>query len=63
MMSYYYEDAKTMYEVFRRGRYVSGKHPKVNILERNLPRWWLSFYSLTALAVNFCYWVQATVPG
>ncbi|XP_069467891.1 long-chain-fatty-acid--CoA ligase 5 [Ambystoma mexicanum] len=43
LISYYYEDAKTLYEVFQRGRRVSGNGPCLGFRKPNQPYEWLSY--------------------
>lgn len=43
LMSYYYEDAKTLYEIFQRGRRVSGNGPCLGYRKPNQPYQWLSY--------------------
>uniref|UniRef100_A0A8D0C273 Long-chain-fatty-acid--CoA ligase n=1 Tax=Salvator merianae TaxID=96440 RepID=A0A8D0C273_SALMN len=43
LISYYYEDAKTLYECFRRGRYVSENGPCLGFRKPKQPYQWLSY--------------------
>ncbi|XP_063163226.1 long-chain-fatty-acid--CoA ligase 5 [Candoia aspera] len=43
LLSYYYEDAKTLYEGFRRGRYVSENGPCLGYRKPKQPYQWLSY--------------------
>ncbi|KAH0623748.1 hypothetical protein JD844_006845 [Phrynosoma platyrhinos] len=43
LLSYYYEDAKTLYETFRRGRYVSENGPCLGYRKPKQPYQWLSY--------------------
>ncbi|XP_003223478.1 long-chain-fatty-acid--CoA ligase 5 [Anolis carolinensis] len=43
LLSYYYEDAKTLYESFRRGRYVSENGPCLGYRKPKQPYQWLSY--------------------
>ncbi|NXD16142.1 ACSL5 ligase, partial [Nothocercus nigrocapillus] len=43
LLSYYFEDAKTMYEVFRRGLHVSRNGACLGYRKRNQPYQWLTY--------------------
>ncbi|KAI2650916.1 Long-chain-fatty-acid--CoA ligase 6 [Labeo rohita] len=43
LLSYYHEDAKTMYEVFRRGLHITGDGPFLGSRLPNQPYKWLSY--------------------
>ncbi|XP_060097656.1 long-chain-fatty-acid--CoA ligase 5 isoform X2 [Heteronotia binoei] len=43
LLSYYYEDAKTLYECFKRGRYVSENGPCLGYRKPKQPYQWLSY--------------------
>nr|XP_060624391.1 long-chain-fatty-acid--CoA ligase 5-like [Anolis sagrei ordinatus]XP_060624392.1 long-chain-fatty-acid--CoA ligase 5-like [Anolis sagrei ordinatus]XP_060624393.1 long-chain-fatty-acid--CoA ligase 5-like [Anolis sagrei ordinatus] len=43
LLSYYFEDAKTSYEAFRRGRYVSENGPCLGYRKPRQPYQWLSY--------------------
>uniref|UniRef100_A0A8C9SV83 Arachidonate--CoA ligase n=1 Tax=Scleropages formosus TaxID=113540 RepID=A0A8C9SV83_SCLFO len=68
LLTHYHEDAKTMYEVFRRGLHITGDGPCLGSREPNQPYKWLSykevnlrahmksqFYSSWIIAELACY--------
>uniref|UniRef100_A0AAY4E6G2 Arachidonate--CoA ligase n=1 Tax=Denticeps clupeoides TaxID=299321 RepID=A0AAY4E6G2_9TELE len=50
LLTHYHEDAKTLYEVFRRGLHVSGDGPCLGSRLPNQPYKWLSYKEVTARA-------------
>ncbi|XP_029106783.1 long-chain-fatty-acid--CoA ligase 6 isoform X2 [Scleropages formosus] len=50
LLTHYHEDAKTMYEVFRRGLHITGDGPCLGSREPNQPYKWLSYKEVTLRA-------------
>ncbi|XP_077114152.1 long-chain-fatty-acid--CoA ligase 5 [Ranitomeya variabilis] len=52
LMSYYYEDAKTLYEVFKRGIRVSGNGDCLGYRKPNQPYQWITYQQVADRAEN-----------
>ncbi|KAA0720521.1 Long-chain-fatty-acid--CoA ligase 6 [Triplophysa tibetana] len=52
LLSYYHEDAKTMYEVFQRGLHITGDGPFLGSRLPNQPYKWLSYKEVFSRAEN-----------
>ncbi|XP_062909318.1 long-chain-fatty-acid--CoA ligase 6-like isoform X1 [Mobula hypostoma] len=52
LMTHYHDDAKTMYEVYQRGLYISGDGPCLGFRKPKCPYQWLSYKEVTNRAMD-----------